>query len=88
MRSCTAQVMDPTKIVALLLDQLSWVRHAEIPEGGIQVRGNHSLRGEGASRNREPRRPGEQSERAPSVNNRTLLTFAAMIEAWRTQGTP
>jgi len=32
--------------------------------------------------------PGEASEGAPSVDNRTLLTFAAMIEAWRAQGTP
>ena len=32
--------------------------------------------------------PGEASEGTPAVNNRTLLTFAAMIEAWRAQGTP
>ena len=31
---------------------------------------------------------GAESEGAPAVDNRTLLTFAAMIEAWRAQGTP
>ena len=79
--------MDPTKIVALLLDHLSGSdtlsflrRHPS--------QGNHSLRREGASSNSEPRRPWRAIRSAPSVNNRTLLTFAAMIEAWRTQGTP
>jgi hypothetical protein len=31
--------------------------------------------------------PGEGSEGAPAVDNRTLLTFAALIEAWRAQET-
>jgi hypothetical protein len=29
--------------------------------------------------------PGEKSEGPPSLSNRNLLTFAAMIDAWRVQ---
>jgi hypothetical protein len=80
--------MDPTKIVALLLDHLSgadtlsFLKSAS-KSGVITASEEKALVAIATLAN-----PGEQSEAAPSVNNRTLLTFAAMIEAWRTQGTP
>ena len=80
--------MDPTKIVALLLDHLSgsdtlsFLKSAS-KSGVITASEEKALVAIATLAD-----PGEQSEAAPSVNNRTLLTFAAMIEAWRTQGTP
>ena len=80
--------MDPTKIVALLLDHLSGsdtltFLKAASKSGVITASEEKALVAIASLAD-----PGEQSEAAPSVNNRTLLTFAAMIEAWRTQGTP
>ena len=80
--------MDPTKIVALLLDHLSGsdtlsFLKAASKSGVITASEEKALVAIASLAE-----PGEQSDEAPSVNNRTLLTFAAMIEAWRTQGTP
>jgi len=80
--------MDPTKIVALLLDHLSGsdtlsFLKAASKSGVITASEEKALVAIASLAD-----PGEQSEAPPSVNNRTLLTFAAMIEAWRTQGTP
>ena len=80
--------VDPTKIVALLLDHMSGADalnflNAASKTGVITTAEEKSL-----SSIASLAEPGEASEGAPSVNNRTLLTFAAMIEAWRTQGTP
>ena len=80
--------MDPTKIVALLLDHLSGsdtlsFLKAASKSGVITASEEKALVAIATLAD-----PGEQSDAAPSVNNRTLLTFAAMIEAWRTQGTP
>ena len=80
--------MDPTKIVALLLDNLSGsdtliFLKAASKSGVITASEEKALVAIATLAD-----PGEKSEAAPSVNNRTLLTFAAMIEAWRTQGTP
>ena len=80
--------VDPTKIVALLLDHMSGADalnflNAASKSGVITTAEEKSL-----SSIASLAEPGEASEGAPSVNNRTLLTFAAMIEAWRTQGTP
>jgi hypothetical protein len=80
--------VDPTKIVALLLDHmngadtLNFLKAAS--KSGVITSGEEKSLSSIASL----AEPGEASEGAPSVNNRTLLTFAAMIEAWRIQGTP
>ena len=80
--------MDPTKIVALLLDHLSGsdtlsFLKAASKSGVITASEEKALVAIATLAD-----PGEQSDAAPSGNNRTLLTFAAMIEAWRPQGTP
>tara|TARA_B100001123_G_scaffold423722_1_gene534225 strand:- start:3 stop:830 length:828 start_codon:yes stop_codon:yes gene_type:complete len=81
-------VVDPTKIVALLLDHmngadtLSFLKAAS-KSGVITAAEEKALSSIATLAD-----PGEESEGAPAVNNRTLLTFAAMIEAWRAQGTP
>jgi hypothetical protein len=80
--------VDPTKIVALLLDHMNGADalnflKAASKSGVITAAEEKSLSSIASLAD-----PGEVSEGAPSVNNRTLLTFAAMIEAWRTQGTP
>ena len=80
--------MDPTKIVALLLDHLSGsdtlsFLKAATNSGVITASEEKALAAIATLAD-----PGEQSAATPSLNNRTLLTFAAMIEAWRTQGTP
>jgi hypothetical protein len=80
--------VDPTKIVALLLDNmngadaLNFIKAAS-KSGVITAAEDKSL-----SAIASLAEPGEASQGAPSVNNRTLLTFAALIEAWRAQGTP
>ena len=80
--------VDPTKIVALLLDNMSGADalgflKAASSSGVITTAEAKSL-----SAIASLAEPGEESEGAPAVNNRTLLTFAALIEAWRSQGTP
>jgi len=80
--------VDPTKIAALLLDRLSGT-DALIFLGAASKSGVITpTEGKALSAIVSLAEPGEASEGAPSVDNRTLLTFAAMIEAWRAQGTP
>jgi len=80
--------VDPTKIVALLLDHMNGADTSNFlkaaSKSGVITAAEEKALGSIASL----AEPGETSEGAPAVNNRTLLTFAAMIEAWRTQGTP
>jgi len=80
--------VDPTKIVALLLDNMNGADTSNFlkaaSKSGVITAAEEKALGSIASL----AEPGEPSEGAPAVNNRTLLTFAAMIEAWRTQGTP
>ena len=80
--------VDPTKIVALLLDHMSGADtlgflKAASKSGVISTTEEKSLSSIATLAD-----AGEESEGAPAVDNRTLLTFAAMIEAWRAQGTP
>jgi hypothetical protein len=80
--------VDPTKIVALLLDHMNGADalnflKAASKSGVITAAEEKALNSIATLAE-----PGEESEGAPSVNNRTLLTFAALIEAWRAQGTP
>jgi hypothetical protein len=80
--------VDPTKIVALLLDNMSGIDtlgflKAASKSGVITAAEEKALSSIAALAE-----PGAESEGAPAVDNRTLLTFAAMIEAWRAQGTP
>ncbi len=80
--------VDPTKIAALLLDRLSGT-DALIFLGAASKSGVITpTEGKALSAIVSLAEPGEASAGAPSVNNRTLLTFAALIEAWRAQGTP
>ena len=80
--------VDPTKIVALLLDNMSGADtlgflKAASESGVITASEEKALSSIAALAE-----AGAESEGAPAVDNRTLLTFAAMIEAWRAQGTP
>jgi len=80
--------VDPTKIAALLLDRLSGT-DALVFLGAASKSGVITpTEGKALSAIVSLAEPGEASEGAPSIDNRTLLTFAAMIEAWRAQGTP
>jgi hypothetical protein len=80
--------VDPTKIAALLLDRLSGT-DALVFLGAASKSGVITpTEGKTLSGIVSLAEPGAASEGAPSVDNRTLLTFAAMIEAWRAQGTP
>jgi len=80
--------VDPTKIVALLLDNMSgadtlgFLKAAS--KSGVITAGEEKALSSIAAL----AEAGAESEGAPAVDNRTLLTFAAMIEAWRAQGTP
>ena len=80
--------VDPTKIVALLLDNMTGADtlaflKAASKSGVITAAEEKSLNSIASLAE-----AGEASEGPPAVNNRTLLTFAALIEAWRAQGTP
>ena len=80
--------VDPTKIVALLLDNMSGADtlgflKAASKSGVITAAEEKALSSIAALAE-----AGAESDGAPAVDNRTLLTFAAMIEAWRAQGTP
>ena len=80
--------VDPTKIAALLLDHMNGADalnflKAASKSGVITAAEEKALISIATLAE-----PGEASEGTPAVNNRTLLTFAAMIEAWRAQGTP
>ena len=80
--------VDPTKIAALLLDRLNGADALAFLDAASKSGVITPSEGKALSAIVSLAEPGEASEGAPSVDNRTLLTFAAMIEAWRTQGTP
>ena len=80
--------VDPTKIAALLLDRLSGTDALVFLNAASKSGVITAAEGKALSAIVSLAEPGEASEGAPSVDNRTLLTFAAMIEAWRAQGTP
>ena len=80
--------VDPTKIVALLLDHMSGADALNFLKAASKSGVITTAEEKALSSIATLAEPGEASEGAPAVNNRTLLTFAAMIEAWRTQGTP
>ncbi|HJM18325.1 MAG TPA: hypothetical protein QF703_02215 [Candidatus Thalassarchaeaceae archaeon] len=79
--------VDPTKITALLLDNMSGADalvflKAASSSGVLNTAEAKSLSSIAALAD-----PGTASEGTPSIDNRTLLTFVALIEAWRSQGT-
>jgi len=80
--------VDPTKIAALLLDHLSGTDALDFLNAASKSGVITPTEGKALSAIVSLAEPGAPSEGAPSVDNRTLLTFAAMIEAWRAQGTP
>ena len=80
--------VDPTKIVALLLDHMNGADALNFLKAASKSGVITSAEEKALISIATLAEPGEGSEGAPSVNNRTLLTFAAMIEAWRTPGTP
>ena len=80
--------VDPTKIAALLLDRLNGADALAFLNAASKSGVISQTEGKALSAIVSLAEPGEASEGAPSVDNRTLLTFAAMIEAWRAQGTP
>ena len=80
--------VDPTKIAALLLDHMSGTDALDFLNAASKSGVITATEGKALSSIVSLAEPGEASEGAPSVDNRTLLTFAAMIEAWRAQGTP
>ena len=80
--------VDPTKIVALLLDHMNGADALNFLKAASKSGVITSAEEKALISIATLAEPGEASEGAPAVNNRTLLTFAAMIEAWRAQGTP
>jgi len=80
--------VDPTKIVALLLDHMNGADALSFLKAASKSGVITSAEEKALSSIATLAEPGEGSEGAPSVSNRTLLTFAALIEAWRTPGTP
>ncbi len=80
--------VDPTKIVALLLDNMSGADALGFLKAASSSGVITTAEAKALSAIASLAEPGEASEGAPAVNNRTLLTFAALIEAWRTQGAP
>jgi len=80
--------VDPTKIVALLLDHMNGADTLNFLKSASKSGVITSAEEKALNSIAALAEPGEASEGAPAVNNRTLLTFAALIEAWRAQGTP
>jgi hypothetical protein len=80
--------VDPTKIVALLLDHMNGSDTLNFLKAASSSGVITTAEAKSLSAIASLAEPGEPSEGAPAVNNRTLLTFAALIEAWRAQGTP
>ena len=80
--------VDPTKIAALLLDHMNGADALNFLKAASKSGVITSAEEKALISIATLAEPGEASEGAPAVNNRTLLTFAAMIEAWRAQGTP
>jgi hypothetical protein len=79
--------IDPTKIVALLLDHLSGADALQFLKSASSSGVITTTEAKTLSSISSLAEPGEASEGAPAVDNRTLLTFAALIEAWRAQET-
>ena len=80
--------IDPTKIVALLLDHLSGADTLQFLKAASSSGVTTTAEAKTLSSIASLAEPGEEaSEGAPAVDNRTLLTFAALIEAWRAQET-
>jgi len=79
--------VDPTKIVALLLDHMSGADALAFLKAASSSGVLNSAEAKSLSAIAELAAPGEPSEGAPSIDNRTLLTFVALIEAWRSQET-
>ena len=79
--------IDPTKIVALLLDHLSGADTLQFLKAASSSGVITTAEAKTLSSIASLAEPGEASEGAPAVDNRTLLTFAALIEAWRAQET-
>ncbi len=79
--------IDPTKIVALLLDHLSGADALQFLKSASSSGVITTTEAKTLSSIASLAEPGEASEGAPAVDNRTLLTFAALIEAWRAQET-
>jgi len=79
--------IDPTKIVALLLDHLSGADALQFLKSASSSGVITTAEAKTLSSISSLAEPGEASEGAPAVDNRTLLTFAALIEAWRAQET-
>ena len=79
--------IDPTKIVALLLDHLNGADTLQFLKSASSSGVITTTEAKTLSSIASLAEPGEASEGAPAVDNRTLLTFAALIEAWRAQET-
>jgi hypothetical protein len=79
--------IDPTKIVALLLDHLCGADTLQFLKSASSSGVITTAEAKTLSSIASLAEPGEGSEGAPAVDNRTLLTFAALIEAWRAQET-
>ena len=79
--------IDPTKIVALLLDHLNGADTLQFLKSASSSGVITTTEAKTLSSISSLAEPGEASEGAPAVDNRTLLTFAALIEAWRAQET-
>ena len=79
--------IDPTKIVALLLDHLNGADTLQFLKAASSSGVITTTEAKTLSSIASLAEPGEASEGAPAVGNRTLLTFAALIEAWRAQET-
>lgn len=79
--------IDPTKIVALLLDHLNGADTLQFLKAASSSGVITTTEAKTLSSIASLAEPGEASEGAPAVDNRTLLTFAALIEAWRAQET-
>jgi len=79
--------IDPTKIVALLLDHLCGADTLQFLKSASSSGVITTAEAKTLSSIASLAEPGEGSEGAPVVDNRTLLTFAALIEAWRAQET-
>ena len=79
--------IDPTKIVALLLDHMNGADTLNFLKAASSSGVITAAEAKTLSSIASLAESGDASEGAPAVDNRTLLTFAALIEAWRAQGT-
>ena len=79
--------VDPTKIAALLLDHMNGSDALAFLKAASSSGVITTAEAKALSSIASLAEPGEASEGAPTLDNRTLLTFAALIEAWRAQET-